>query len=197
MALVSPAGPFATEAEVEAAAAHGKGIAHDIQCIPEPPEVRAAREAEIEAMRAQKDAAYEERNRVVAALARLFPSGLKRTDIPGWDAEWHGCVYIDTPAGQLSWHFHDSQAHLFDGLPPYFGEWDGHDTPEKYRRLAAITGAAREAEVEMMREARLALLGMLAHSCVSDAGGDMKDEEDHAAERMARALLVRIEERMR
>jgi hypothetical protein len=56
--------------------------------------------------------------------------------------------------------------------------------------------AAREAEVEMMREARLALLGMLAHSCVSDAGSDMKDEEDHAAERIARALLARLEERL-
>lgn len=91
----------------------------------------------VAAERAAKDAAYEERNRVVAALARLFPAGLKRTNIPGWDEEWHGCVYIDTPAGQLSWHFHDSQAHLFSGLPSYGGEWDGHDTSEKYRRLAA------------------------------------------------------------
>lgn len=57
--------------------------------------------------------------------------------------------------------------------------------------------AAREADVEMMREARLALLGMLAHSCVADAGGDMKDEEDHAAERLARAILARLEERLK
>jgi hypothetical protein len=98
-----------------------------------------AGEDAVEAMRARKDAAYEERNKVVAALARLFPSGLKKTDIPGWDAEWHGAVYIDLPTGQVSWHFHDSQAHLFDGLPPYAGEWDGHDTPEKYARLAALS----------------------------------------------------------
>jgi len=97
---------------------------------------------ELEEMRARKDAAYEERNRVVAALARVFPSGLRRTNIPGWDAEWHGCVYIDLPTGQVSWHYHDTQAHLFDGLPTYPGEWDGHDTATKYRRLAALANEA-------------------------------------------------------
>jgi hypothetical protein len=89
-------------------------------------------------MRKRKDDAYEERNKVVAALARVFPSGIARTAIEGWSDDWHGCVYIDLPTGQVSWHFHDSQAHLFAGLPPYAGEWDGHDTPEKYRRLAAL-----------------------------------------------------------
>lgn len=98
----------------------------------------------VEDMRARKDAAYEERNKVVAALARLFPSGLKQTDIPGWDPEWHGAIYIDLPTGQVSWHYHVSQGHLFNGLPAYQGAWDGHDTPEKYRRLAALTGPARD-----------------------------------------------------
>ena len=87
----------------------------------------------------RKDGAYEERNRVVAAIASMFPSGTKITAIEGWDPEWHGCVYIDLPTGQVSWHYHDDQAHLFAGLPPYEGEWDGHDTPEKYRRLAALS----------------------------------------------------------
>lgn len=86
-----------------------------------------------------KDVAYEERNRVVAAIASIYPAGTKRTNIEGWDPEWHGCVYIDLPAGQVSWHYHDDQAHLFANLPPYEGEWDGHDTPEKYRRLAALS----------------------------------------------------------
>lgn len=94
--------------------------------------------ADVEAMRARKDAAYEERNKLVAALARLYPSGTKRTDIPGWSSDWHGCVYIDLPVGQVSWHYHDSQAYLFAGLPAYEGVWDGHDTEEKYRRLAAL-----------------------------------------------------------
>ena len=65
------------------------------------------------------DEVYRERNAVVAALAKLFPSGLKRTDIEGWDPEWHNCVYINLPTGQVSWHFHDNDADLFAGLPPY------------------------------------------------------------------------------
>lgn len=90
-------------------------------------------------MEGRKDAAYLERNQVVAALAKCFPSGVARTAIEGWSDDWHGCVYIDTPNGQVSWHFHDSHAHLFEGLPPYNGAWDGHRTEEKYQRLAALT----------------------------------------------------------
>lgn len=87
------------------------------------------------------DAVYTERNRLVALLARLYPSGLKTTVISGWDPEWHGCVYIDLPTGQASWHFHDSDAHLFAGLPPYAGEWDGHSTEEKYARIEKLCSA--------------------------------------------------------
>jgi len=92
----------------------------------------------INELEAQKNGAYEERNRVVAALARHYPSGVAKTAIEGWNPEWHNCVYIDTPEGQLSWHFHDSQAHLFQQLPPYDKPWDGHTTPEKYERLEAL-----------------------------------------------------------
>ena len=98
-------------------------------------------EAECARLRSAKDQAYLERNHLVALLASLFPSGLKQTDIPGWDAEWHGAVYIDFPWGQASWHYHDSQAHLFKHLPPYLGEWDGHTTDQKYAAiLAALKG---------------------------------------------------------
>lgn len=93
----------------------------------------------LESLGDRKDGAYEERNKVVSALARLFPSGITKTAIEGWDEEWHGCVYIDLPTGQVSWHFHDSQAYLFEGLPLYDKSWDGHDTEEKYRRLAALS----------------------------------------------------------
>jgi len=93
---------------------------------------------ENEALRARKDGAYLERNQVVAALSKCFPSVRTRTAIEGWSEDWHGCVYIELPTGQVSWHFHDSQEYLFDHLPQQRIEWDGHDTPEKYRRLAAI-----------------------------------------------------------
>lgn len=100
----------------------------------------------------RKDGAYEERNQCVALIARMalfmgWCAGLKRTAIDGWDNEWHGCVYIDLPTGQVSWHFHDSHAHYFAGLPPYDGPWDGHDTPEKYCRVnAALKARARVPE---------------------------------------------------
>lgn len=93
-----------------------------------------------EALYARKEDAYYQRNQVVAALAKCFPSGVKATNIPDWSGEWHNCVYIDLPTGQVSWHFHDDHAHLFANLPTYEGTWDGHDTEEKYRRLAALHG---------------------------------------------------------
>lgn len=96
---------------------------------------------EIEELRVAKDGAYLERNRCVALIARMaiaqgLRAGIARTAIEGWSEDWHGCVYIDLPTGQCSWHFHDSHAHLFEDLPPYLGSWDGHTTPEKYERVA-------------------------------------------------------------
>lgn len=85
--------------------------------------------------RNKKDGAYLERNKLVALLASLYPSGIKKTSIEGWSDEWHGCVYIDFPWGQASWHYHDSQSYLFDHLPPYQGEWNGHTTEQKYEEI--------------------------------------------------------------
>lgn len=91
----------------------------------------------------ETDQAYYERNQLVAALARLFPSGITKTAIEGWDPAWHNCIFIDLPTGQVSWHFHDREAYLFAGLPEYTQPWDGHSTPEKYRRVAALGGWRR------------------------------------------------------
>ncbi len=107
--------------------------------------------ARAEKAEADKDEAYRQRNHLVAALARLFPSGIAKTAIPGWDPEWHGCVYIDLPSGQVSYHFHDREAGLFAHLPPYTKPWDGHDKETVHKRLAAIT------------EANAPLLDRLAH----------------------------------
>lgn len=95
---------------------------------------------ERDAMEQRKDDVYLERNQCVALIARMaialgYWAGTAKTAIEGWSEDWHGCVYIDLPTGQVSWHYHDSQAHLFGWLPPYCAEWDGHDTPEKYRRV--------------------------------------------------------------
>lgn len=99
----------------------------------------------VDAPKSDIDAVYLERNQVVAGLAAMalvlgYKAGIKQTSIEGWDHAWHGCVYVDLPSGQCSWHHHSSQADLFSFLPEYDGEWDGHDTPEKYRRVLALTG---------------------------------------------------------
>lgn len=106
--------------------------------------------AELERVRKQKDGAYTERNQLVAALARFAPQ-LRATAClvqhpadPNWEADWRTIVLFETPAAQLTWHFHDSERALLAGIPAggeY--EWDGHDTPTKYARLAAW---AREIE---------------------------------------------------
>jgi len=109
----------------------------------------ASTTAALAEMTARKDAAYLERNHCVALIARMalacgWRAGTARTAIEGWSEDWHGCVYVHLPTGQVSWHYHDSQAHLFAGLPAYTFGWDGHDTPEKYRRVdAAFTDGAR------------------------------------------------------
>lgn len=95
-------------------------------------------ENEFEEMRSRKYAAYKERNRLVALLARCFPSGLKKTAIEGWSEDWQNCVYIELPTGQASWHFHDTDAPLFEGVPPYTGEWDGHTTTQKYENIERL-----------------------------------------------------------
>jgi hypothetical protein len=107
-----------------------------------------AQEDELEAQRNAKDGAYWERNNLVALLSKVFPAGKKKTAIEGWSEDWHGCVYIDLPTGQASWHYHDSQAHLFDHLPEYQGEWDGHTTGEKYERLAGYQATAQADRVK-------------------------------------------------
>lgn len=94
--------------------------------------------------RAAKDEAYGERNKLVRLLASLYPSGIKKTDIESWDADWHWCVYINLPNGQASWHIHISEYPMFADLPPYAGEWDGHTTDEKYARIAAIANLRKE-----------------------------------------------------
>ena len=97
--------------------------------------------ASLATAREDKDEAYRQRNHLVAALARLYPSGTRRTNIKDWDHEWHGCVYIDLPSGQISYHYHDSDAHLFADLPLYTKEWDGHDKEVVHQRLMALDAA--------------------------------------------------------
>lgn len=84
------------------------------------------------------DDVYAERNFLVASLARIAASKGYRVGISkDSDAEegWSNVIYIDLPTGQVSWHVHEREMFLFDFLPEYNEEWDGHDTVEKYRRV--------------------------------------------------------------
>lgn len=88
---------------------------------------------------ANLDAAYAERNQLVAALARHYRPAY--CYLPPGENDWP-IVYIETPAGQLSWHIPPVEAVLLGiaDLPttPEGYKWDGHSTEEKYERLAKL-----------------------------------------------------------
>lgn len=94
--------------------------------------------------RAQKDAAYHERDMLVAALSKVYPSHLARhpdSDVT-WDPEYLTIVCVHLPTGQATWHVHDSEWHLFVHLTydtPYCPGWDLHSTDEKYGRLNRLS----------------------------------------------------------
>ncbi|MHB8122597.1 MAG: WDGH domain-containing protein [Desulfuromonadaceae bacterium] len=97
---------------------------------------------ELKDMEAAKDGAYLERNMCVALIARMALTmgltvgiGKHPEGDATWERDWMNIVFIDLPAGQCSWHIHDSEIPMFSFLPEYAGQWDGHDTAEKYRRV--------------------------------------------------------------
>lgn len=101
-----------------------------------------ARVAELEG---QKDGAYRERDTLVAALSKVFPSSIERhpdADVE-WEDDWRTIIAVNLPTGQATWHIHDSEREMFTHLRPDPGfAWDGHTTEEKYERVRAL--AARE-----------------------------------------------------
>lgn len=128
-------------------------------------------QARIRELEAQKDGAYSERNQLVAALSKLFPSWMEwhsDEDI-SWDNDWRNIVFIELPTGQVSWHIHDSEVSHFQHLRKKAGSsWDGHTTEEKYKRLAALISSPEkkvpylEMMIEMQRE-RIHDLAMRIH----------------------------------
>lgn len=126
-------------------------------------ELRALR-AENERLRAAKDGAYRERDQLVCALSKVFPSRLERhpDSDTAWENDWRWIVYIDIPTRypvvfgdmrdmlpesrsfltsikQVSWHIHDSELPMFAHLRRDIRiGWDGHSTEEKYERLSKL-----------------------------------------------------------
>lgn len=97
-------------------------------------------EPTINELHAAKDAAYSERDRLVAALSKCFPSFLGRhPENEVWEDDWRNIVFVMLPTGQASWHIHDSELPLFGHLIITENiQWDGHDTATKYERLACL-----------------------------------------------------------
>jgi hypothetical protein len=85
------------------------------------------------------DAVYAERNALVCALSKVWPSHIaQHPEDPSWDPEWNNIVFIQSPAGQLTWHIHERELPMFAHLNPGPNNWDGHTTAEKYERLATL-----------------------------------------------------------
>lgn len=102
-----------------------------------------------------KDQAYWERNQLVLALSKLYPSWMELHPLEDkeWDKEWRHIIFINIKVWngatlqqwnlpsteQISWHIHDSEVPYFSHLELKKGNsWDGHTTEEKYERLLRL-----------------------------------------------------------
>jgi len=99
--------------------------------------------AMITRLETEREAAYHDRDLVLALLARLaaasgWPVGTREDTSPAAEPRFRRVVYVETPAGQLSWHYAAEEAPLFATLPEHTKAWDGHTTPEKHARIAGV-----------------------------------------------------------
>lgn len=91
-------------------------------------------------MAAERDGAYRERARLVAALCTMFgdQAALSETS----DASGYGLAVIQSEvSGQMSWHIAERDFDVFPAIVRRFPEppqWDGHTASQKYDRLWAL-----------------------------------------------------------
>lgn len=75
--------------------------------------------------------AYTERAYATAALARMairagLNAGVRQEHDSVMAVTGFGTIlYVDTPTGQVSWHYADEDSWLLEGLPLYEQAWDG------------------------------------------------------------------------
>jgi hypothetical protein len=139
---------------------------------------------EAERQKEQKNVAYAERSKVLAAFAQTAVAlgwkvglGLHSKEDKSWKTDWRTILFIDLPTGQGSWHFPDSEAHLLEGLPQYDGKWDGHTTPEKYERLKALKVPKGWVSPEEHNQLRLAFEMLVQKAKVEWAENEKLREE--------------------
>lgn len=88
-------------------------------------------------LKAARDGAYSERNKLVALISKIFPASIEKHEGSDWEDDWRNVVLVQLPTGQVSWHIHDSELPMFAHLATLGNKWDGHTTDEKYDRVAA------------------------------------------------------------
>lgn len=107
----------------------------------------------------QKNKAYWERNQLVCAFSKIFPSWLERhpEKDKDWEDDWRNIVFINFPGGQCSWHIHDSEFKHFKHLRLKKGDsWDGHTVEEKYKRIQNLKNKKQKIrELKLWKEERI------------------------------------------
>jgi len=93
--------------------------------------------------REMRNKVYTERNLCVALIASYaqwfgHKVGIKEHMGDDWEDDWRNVLFIDLPTGQVSWHLHKDELVNFPDIGPYAGEYDGHTTEEKYKRIQAF-----------------------------------------------------------
>lgn len=104
-------------------------------------DVRRAAEARVRA-------AYRDRAQVLAVLAAIYPAVIARNDP---EQPTYPVLYLDTLAGQLSWHIAPEDMPLFARVPIVYmhdarARWDGHTTEQKDARMAQLRGLLADRE---------------------------------------------------
>lgn len=146
-------------------------------------------------LREALNAAYRERNAVVAALIRS--NGWPAEVVMAPDTEGWWIVYAETPQGQVSWHIGPDDMDLFSDWPVAFGSrkspWDGHSTEEKYRRLAAARSSSAPLGSDQEKAYRQGFDDGLARSSSAPAELDAAWKEAEEALPVGTLLLSRWE----
>lgn len=86
---------------------------------------------EIYSQKNRINSAYTQRSIAAVAFAHTVLSlggtaGVGRDNNEDKPDEWRVVLYVDTPAGQMSWHIAPTDQYMLEGLPQYSGTWDGN-----------------------------------------------------------------------
>ncbi len=121
-------------------------------CITEPSDDLARLMADvipaqdIHQRRTATEKAFRERDALVCALSKLLPAHLTRSTPPdpSFGPDWQWVVCVHSVAGQLGWRVNDKDLRHYDHLERGENHWDGHNTKQKYERLASLKPTKRK-----------------------------------------------------